>query len=54
MRRKGKTPGLILKYVITIDLVMWWFEIIQYNDIKVITIMNLVDTKWLSRCPRPT
>ena len=30
-----------------------WFEISQYEDKKVISITNLVETTWLSRYPRP-
>ena len=30
-----------------------WFEIMQYNDKRAISIANLVETTWLSRYPRP-
>ena len=30
-----------------------WFEIAQYNDKGERDIANLVETKWLSRYPRP-
>ena len=36
-----------------IDPVIGWFEIVRYGDKKAITIANLVETKWLSRYPRP-
>ena len=36
-----------------IDAVKRWFEIAQYNDKIAISIANLVETTWLSRCPRP-
>ena len=32
-----------------IDPVTGWFEITQYNDKKGISILNLVETLWLSR-----
>ena len=36
-----------------IDPITRWFEIAQYNDKRAIYIMNLVETTWLSRHPRP-
>ena len=36
-----------------IDPVTGWFEIVQYDDKRAITIANLVETMWLSRYPRP-
>ena len=36
-----------------IDTVTGWFEIAQYNDKKVISLANLVETTWMSRYPRP-
>ena len=36
-----------------IDPVIGWFEIVQYEDRRVISIENLVKTTWLSRYPRP-
>ena len=36
-----------------IDPVTGWFEITQYNDKGAIYTASLVDTKWLSRYPRP-
>ena len=35
-----------------IDPVTQWFEIAQYNNKRAISIMNLVETMWLSRYPR--
>ena len=32
-----------------INTVMVWFKIVQYNYKKAITIINLVETKWLTR-----
>ena len=46
IRRKGIYP-LILKPVSIIDPVTGWFEIIQYNNNKANTIVNLVETTWL-------
>ena len=36
-----------------VDTVTGWFEIAQYDDKKLISIANLVETTWLSRYPRP-
>ena len=36
-----------------IDPVTGWFEIVQYDDKRSITIANLVETAWLSRYPIP-
>ena len=33
--------------------VIGWFEIAQYEDKRAISIMNLVETMWLSGYPRP-
>ena len=30
-----------------------WFEATQYNDKIAMSMSNLVETTWLSRCPRP-
>ena len=30
-----------------------WFEVVRYDDKRVITIANLVETTWLYRHPRP-
>ena len=35
-----------------VDPVTGWFEVVQYDDKKAITMKNLVETKWLSRYPR--
>ena len=37
-----------------IDPVIGWFKILQYDDKRSISIANLVETKWLTRYPRPT
>ena len=52
IRRQGKKENLHLKAVAVIDPVTGWFEIVQYDDKRAITIANLVETKWLSRYPR--
>ena len=44
--RKGKY-FLILKFVNIIDPVIGWFEVTEYNDKKMMTIANLVETTWL-------
>ena len=36
-----------------IDLVKGWFKITQYDDIRAISIADLVETTWLTRYPRP-
>ena len=36
-----------------IDPITGWFKIYQYEDKRAISIVNLVETKWLSRYPRP-
>ena len=36
-----------------IDPVTGWFKITQYNDKRVISITNLVETIWLTRYPIP-
>ena len=36
-----------------IDYVTGWFEVVRYDDKRAIYILNLVETKWLSRYPRP-
>ena len=50
IRRKGR-DSLILKYVTMIDPVTRWFEVIQYNNKKTMTIANLVETTWLVQYP---
>ena len=48
---KVKKSGLVLKSMAIIDPVMWWFKIMQYNENKYITIVNLVETTSLNRYP---
>ena len=36
-----------------IDPVTGWFEISKYEDKRATSIVNLVETKWMSRYPRP-
>ena len=45
---KGE-ENLILNAVTIIDPVNGWFGVMQYNDSKLITIVNLVETTWISR-----
>ena len=47
--REGINFSLIIKYVMTINPVTGWFEIIQYNEKKSATTENLVDTTWQTR-----
>ena len=49
IRRKGRKENLHIISVMMIDPVTGWFEIAQYQDKRVISIANLVDTTWLSR-----
>ena len=44
---------LILLLVTIIDPVTGWFEINRHGDKRAISIANLVETKWLTRYPRP-
>ena len=53
IKRKGHDSTLILKALIMIDPETGWFEIVQYNDKQIATIANLVEKKWLCRCPLP-
>ena len=53
IRQKGKKENLYIKAVAMINPVTWWFEIAQYEDKRAISIAKLVETKWLSRYPRP-
>ena len=51
MKRKD---NLILKLVTMIKPVTEWFEVMQSDDKKVTTIVNMVETTWLSRYPWPS
>ena len=53
IRRKGKKEKLHLKAVVAIYPITGWFELAQYEDKRVISIANLVETTWMSRYPRP-
>ena len=35
-----------------VDPVIGWFEVAQYNDNRAISIVNSVETTWLSKQPR--
>jgi len=47
IKREGKEP-LSLKAVTMIDPATGWFEIVQYDDKKSITVANLVEQTWLT------
>ena len=53
MKRKGKKEKIHIKSVTMIDPVTGWFEILQYEDKRQISVVRLVQTTWLSRYPRP-
>ena len=44
---------LELKAVTMIDPATSWFEIVQYDDKKSMTVANIVENTWLTRYPRP-
>ena len=52
IRRKGQKT-LICKCVTMIDPATSWFEIHQYNDKRAITVANIAEEEWFSRCPLP-
>ena len=45
---------LILKAITIVEHINVWFKIAEYNDNKVMTIVNLVKIMWLTRylCPK--
>ena len=51
--KKGKDINLNLKSVTMIDSIRGCFKITQYNNKNDITIVNLVETTWLTRYPWP-
>ena len=53
IRIKGQKENLHLKSVTVIDPITGWFEIVQYNDKIVISIVNFFETTWLSGYSRP-
>ena len=53
IRHKGKKENLHLKSVTVINPITRWFEVVQYDDKRAITIADLVETMWMSRYPRP-
>ena len=53
IRRKGKKENLHLKAVTVLDTLTGCFEVVRYDDQRAITIVNLVETTWLSGYPRP-
>jgi hypothetical protein len=53
IRRKGQ-KNLIRKCVTMINPITSWFESHQYDNKRVITVANIAEEKWFSRCPWPT
>ena len=51
--RQGKKYDFHMKAVTMIESVTGRLKITQYEDKGVISIMNLVETTWLIRYPRP-
>ena len=52
-QRKGKKENLHLKAVTMINPVTGWVEVVRYDNKRVMNIVNLVETTWLYRYPRP-
>ena len=52
--RGNEEKNLKLKSINIIDPVTGWFKIMEYNNKHVITIPNLVKTKWLTIYIWPT
>ena len=52
--QKGKKKPLKLQALTMIDPATDWFEIIECDDKKSITIANLMEMAWLSHYPRPS
>ena len=50
---KGKDNNLKMKAITMIDPATGWFEIKQYDDKQVISIVQIVEQTWLSRYPWP-
>ena len=44
---------LELKAVTMIDPATSWFEVVQYDDKKAMTVANIVENTWLTRYHRP-
>ena len=53
IQHKGKKENLHLKDVAIINTITGWFEVVRYDDKRLITIANLVKTTCLTRYPRP-
>ena len=51
--RKGQKENLHLKAINMIDPVTGWFGIEKYYDKRTISMVDLVETTWLYRYPRP-
>ena len=56
LRYKNKVKEIKFKYksVTMINHVTGWFEITQYDEKKVISIISLIKTMWLTRYTKPT
>jgi len=52
--RRKDGAMLKMKALTMIDPATGWFEIVQYDDKRAITIANLVEQQWLTRYPRPS
>ena len=53
IRRKDKSV-ITMQALTMIDPATGWFEIVQYDDKRAITVANLVEQVWLSRYPWPS
>ena len=53
IRIKVQKENLHIKAITILDTVTRWFEIIQYNNMRVISTADLVEIMWLSLYPRP-
>ena len=51
--KKCTEKNLNIKAVTMVDTVTGWFIIMQYKYKRTISIVNLVETTWLTRYPRP-
>ena len=51
---KGNNKYLTLKYFTMIDPIMGCLKITEYDDKHVITMLDLVETMWLTMYPWPT
>ncbi len=54
IHRKGRKTPIKLKAIAAINPATGWFEIAECDDKRAITIANIFEQIWLSRCPRPS